>query len=78
MTFLSRKILISIVTGFAAVLLAVPSAAFAAQGSGSSGETETEVTNSLAVPAIIVGDDPFGLSCGTDAPGDYIALLVTL
>ena len=76
---LHGKLLMSVLAGIAAVALAVPSAAFAAQGSGGSGgsggtgeEPTTEATNSLAVPVIIVGDDPFGLTCGTDVPGDVI------
>ena len=73
MRLLKKRALFSIFASVGALLLAVPSAAFAASGSAGSGETETEVTNSLSVPAIIVGDSPFTLSCGTDAPGEYIA-----
>jgi hypothetical protein len=73
---LHGKLVMSVLAGVATVALAVPSAAFAAQGSGGGGgggEEPTETaTNSLAVPVIIVGADPFGLSCGTDVPGAVV------
>jgi hypothetical protein len=72
----------SVLTGIATLALAVPSATSAyAAGSGSGGGggggggEETTVTNNLSVPVILVGDNPFGLDCGTvvGEPGPYVA-----
>ena len=74
------KLLMGILAGVAAIALAVPSAAFAAghgnggggggRGGGGEEPPTTEATNNLSVPVIIVGEDPFGLTCGTDKPID--------
>jgi hypothetical protein len=73
----STRILLGLVGAATVAALVVPSAAFArgpgpgGGGGGGGGGGEETTANSLSVPAVFVGTDPFGLTCdGSVKPPD--------